>query len=202
MLISSVTQMIDIMKSKQYRVYLNDKQPYNLNIIGVRSVNSVPNQFDDWMFVFWRYHGEDVLKQYRITTDPGLYYLKNPMNVNGTAILPPGQYANCFKIGLHNGKYEALVQAKPITVIRDFNRDGKLDFDSARKDTGMFGINIHRAGEDSQTVDRWSAGCQVFQRMDEFEEFMEDCRKARDIWGNSFTYTLLEEADFGRKEVA
>ena len=30
---------------------------------------------------------------------------------------------------------------------------------------------------------------------DDFDDFMEICRKAREIWGNSFTYTLLESKD-------
>jgi hypothetical protein len=62
-------------------------------------------------------------------------------------------------------------------------------------DEGVFGINIHKAGADSTYVENWSEGCQVFKRVKDFEEFMTICRKARDIHGNSFTYTLIESAD-------
>ena len=35
-----------------------------------------------------------------------------------------------------------------------------------------------------------------FKKVDDFHEFMEICRKARDIWGNTFSYTLIESKDF------
>ena len=38
-------------------------------------------------------------------------------------------------------------------------------------------------------------GCQVFKRVKDFETFMSICRKAKDIHGNSFTYTLIESND-------
>jgi len=53
------------------------------------------------------------------------------------------QYLNCFKLGLHKGKYKALVQAKPLTVIRNYNRDSVLNYNSGKEEPGMFGINIH-----------------------------------------------------------
>jgi len=83
------------------------------------------------------------LKAYPATTDPGLYYLWHPSCPSGTAILKEDQYLNCFKLGLHKGKYKALVQAKPLTVIRDYNRDSVLNYNSGKEETGMFGINIH-----------------------------------------------------------
>jgi hypothetical protein len=33
----------------------------------------------------------------------------------------------------------------------------------------------------------------VFQSSRDFAEFMETCDESREKWGNSFTYTLLEE---------
>src|SRR5690606_33549955 len=95
------------------------------------------------------------------TTDPGIFYRKNPASVNGTAILPAGQHSGLWQVGKHQGKYDALVQRAPVTVIRDRNADAALDF-TDQLDTGMFGINCHRATEQgtSAQVDRWSAGCQ------------------------------------------
>ena len=84
-------------------------------------------------------------------------------------------------------------QAKNVKVYRDANKD--LKFDEAKIDEGVFGINIHKAGADSTYVENWSEGCQVFKRSKDFEEFMTICRKARDIHGNSFTYTLIESTD-------
>jgi hypothetical protein len=97
--------------------------------------------------------------------------------------------------GLHHGKYSALVQTGPVTVIRDFNRDNILDYTSGREETGLFGINNHRAVENGRSimVDKWSAGCQVFEDYYEFEIFMRLVSEAQKNWTPSFTYTLITE---------
>ena len=60
---------------------------------------------------------------------------------------------------------------------------------------GIFGINIHKAGQDSQWVENWSEGCQVFKRVKDFDVFMSICKKAAKIHGNKFSYTLIESTD-------
>ena len=67
-----------------------------------------------------------------------------------------------------------------------------MTFDDIIRDNGMFGINIHKAGQDSTWVENWSEGCQVFKRVKDFDEFMKICKKAAKIHGNHFTYTLIE----------
>ncbi len=94
---------------------------------------------------------------------------------------------------LHQGKYEALGQQAPVKVFRDDNRD--LIFDEKKITEGVYGINIHKAGADSTYVENWSEGCQVFKKAADFESFMTICRKAREIHGNSFTYTLINSGD-------
>lgn len=187
-----------VMKRKKYTIFEEDSKQYNLNLVGIRSNNITPGKFDDVLYVFWRYKGKWFEKHYKITTDPGLHYLKKPLNPLGTAILKPGQYKGMWAIGMHRGKYKALVQVKDVTVIRDGNKDNKLDFNAKKEQTGKFGINLHRALEDVETsnVGAHSAGCQVFANPDDFDEVIELCEKARDNFGNSFTYTLLEERDF------
>ena len=86
-----------------------------------------------------------------------------------------------------------MKQAKNVKVYRDPNRDMKYDENKIQE--GVFGINIHKAGVDSTFVENWSEGCQVFKRAKDFEEFMVIMRKAKDVHGNSFTYTLIESAD-------
>ena len=189
-----LNQIILTMERKKYQVFRAPLKPYNLNLVGIRASDPTPNIFNDQLWVFWKDGSNYDKSIYRITTDPGTYWLKNPMVDLGTAILKPGQYLGMWKIGMHRN-YEALIQQSPCTVIRDFNRDGKYDYDSGREETGFFGINLHHAGEDSQTVDKHSAGCQVFQSLDCFNEFMDLARKARNYWGNTFTYTLLKEED-------
>ena len=114
-------------------------------------------------------------------------------NTAGVARLVEGQYRGSHTIRLHQGKYEALGQAKNVKVYRDANKD--LNYDENKIQEGVFGINIHKAGADSTYVENWSEGCQVFKKSADFEEFMKICRKSKDLHGNSFTYTLIESTD-------
>jgi hypothetical protein len=128
---------------------------------------------------------------------PGLSMLRGPVNPKGTAILVPGQYVDAYKKDLHAGKYEALCQRlKPVRVFRDANRDTQYDLDPATIQEGMFGINIHKAGTLTESVDRYSAGCQVFQREADFNLFMLIVDAAIKRESTSFTYTLFEKSDF------
>lgn len=194
---NNVNEVIKHMTLKGYDVFLNDSKNYNLNIVGIRNQNLTTDIFNDWMIVFWKYNNRLNQRWYKITTDPGDYTLKNPYSQDGTAILVPDQYRGVYKIDKHQGKYEALCQrGGMVKVFRDNNKDESLDMDINRIQEGWFGINIHGASQKTdvtKNVGAWSAGCQVFQDWRDFEEFMSICKRASEIWGNSFTYTLLEE---------
>ena len=169
---------------------------YNLNIIGVRTLDMTPNVFNDWLYVVYKDESDQWVElRYQITTDPGLYYLNNPMSLRGTAILKAGQYRGSHKLGQHRGQYDALVQRKPVTVYRDTNKDDVYDMTPESESSGYFGINIHRSDSkrESTQVDRWSAGCQVFANPNEFAMFIDLCKRAAQDWGPSFTYTLIED---------
>ena len=185
------------MSRKGYRIYSNGNQPYNLNLVGIRTHNLVPYRFDDWITFFYMSHGRWIYNAFPATTDPGLFWLGQPMNRLGTAILKEGQYPKMFRLGTHSG-YKALVQQKKVTVIRDFNLDNRLDFASGREDTGLFGINLHRAKRSgvALNVDNWSAGCQVVCDPLQFNYLIAVCEKGARAFGNEFTYTLLHERDF------
>jgi hypothetical protein len=191
-------KVYNALKNKRYKIFEQDTKPYNLNIIGIRSDNRKPDSFDDWIAVMWKYKGNWSFQLYEATTDPGLFWLKNPMNPKGTAIVKEGQYAGSHKMGKHNNEYKALQQIGNITVIRDYNRDGTLDINTGREETGNdFCINIHRARLNGKSiiVDKWSAGCQVFADSFQFDQFIKMCEQAVTYWGNSFTYTLITEYD-------
>ena len=182
-------------KSKGY-VWFEGAKDYDLNIVGVRNSatgDKVTNAFDDVMTVSYKVGGEWKFHSWPCTTDPGKKGVMEYHNVKGVARLVEGQYRGSHGIGLHQGKYEALKQFKSVKVFRDADRN--LTYAENKIDEGVFGINIHKAGVDSTYVENWSEGCQVFKRVKDFEEFMTICRKARDIHGNSFTYTLIESAD-------
>ena len=193
----NIRGLLSLMKSKGYKI--NDR-PFELNIVGVRNNSNVPNKFDDTLYAFWNTDNGWQGKYFTVTTDPGTYWLNNPMQKEGTAILKQGQYINSHKIGLHQGKYKALVQQKPVTVIRDYDRNALLDFNNGKEDIGLFGINIHRANAvgTTKTIDKYSAGCQVFENADDFAKFLELAEKHNTMYGNNFTYTLVDERALNR----
>ena len=185
------------MRKKDYVIY---EKPYQLNIVGVRNAQSQPNKFDDSIFVFFKDENNRwVDYEYPATTDTGMFYLLNPMSNLGAAMLKEGQYKDAYKQGLHKGQYLALIQDKDVTTYRDYDRDAVFDI-FTKETTGMYGINIHKAGANSQDVNNWSAGCQVFSKSADFNEFMNMTTKHKDLYGNSFTYTLIDERSVMRRK--
>jgi len=188
----SLSNIQAALSGKGYREY---SRPNELNIVGIRADSTQPNAFDDSINVYYKTAtGDWQLHSFPATTDPGTYWLENPLNPQGTAILKAGQYLNSHSIGLHRGKYEALVQVRPVTVLRDYDRNAVLDFLNGKEDTGLFGINVHHAQAEGTTkyVDKFSAGCQVFANIEDFNLFMQLCYRHRELYGNSFTYTLID----------
>ena len=154
-------------KAKGYK-WFEDKD-YHLNIVGVRNSDTgqkVTNAFDDKMTLSFKVNGAWEYREWSNTTDPG-------------------------KKGVM--EYQALKQFKPVTVYRDANKD--MNYDENKTATGVFGINIHKAGVDSTYVENWSEGCQVFKKAADFEAFMAIVRKSAAAGYKSFTYTLIESKD-------
>ena len=186
-------------ESKGYKWF--ESGNYNLNIVGVRNSEThgkVTNKFDDCITVSYNIDGEEKFHCFSATTDPGSHWEKNLLNKDGVAILVPNQYRSSHEIRKHQGKYEALCQKKPVKVYRDNNKDSKYDMLEENIHEGIFGINIHKAGSrinGSTQIDKWSAGCQVFSKESDFNQLMELAYKAKNLYGNSFTYTLIESKD-------
>ena len=189
-------QIQDAVKAKGY-AWFDGAKDFDLNIVGIRNTSKgdvVTNVFDDALTVSYKENGVEKFHTWTITTDPGKKAMLEYHNSAGVAILVPGQYRGSHMIGLHQGKYEALRQQKNVKVFRDSDKD--MVYDKNKIQEGIFGINIHRASLNESTfVENWSEGCQVFKKGADFDTFMEICRKARAIHGNSFTYTLLESKD-------
>jgi hypothetical protein len=191
-------QIKDTVEGLGYKYFTGDN--YDVNIIGIRNsttAGKITNKFDDLMTISYKdENGEWQYHEYDCTTDPGDDWTDNPWVDKGCAVLKPGQYRRSHKIRLHGGKYTALGQKEPVTVYRDNNKNDKYEFDESSCDTGVFGINIHRAtkyaGKTSTNVDKWSAGCQVIAANDDWHAFLDICQTAREVWGNSFSYTLIE----------
>lgn len=96
--------------------------------------------YDDAIFLY----SPSAHVSFNANTDPSV-------TRKGVAVLTPGLWF--YKIGIHglnkpkNKRYKALVQAKPVTVLRD----------GVGLDTGFFGINIHRGNFNFTS----SLGCQT-----------------------------------------
>lgn len=180
----TVDKIISVMKAKGYPVAEDDSKDYNLNLVGIRSNTTVPNSFDDLFAVFWKYAGKWTIRVFPCTTDPGSTWLldkEGKGNSAGTAILKEGHWKDMWHLGLHQGKYEALKQCNPVTVIRDFDKDNVLDFYAPdlsklnrkeyvlnnfkttdwldgsgklmwREQNGIFGLNGHRANSNGQSI--------------------------------------------------
>lgn len=96
------------------------------------------------------------LQVFKATTEPGRRYTQQPLNPQGGAHLQPGHYT--YRRGIHRG-HKALVQAAPVTIIRDRDRDGDAE-PHEPKSSGYYGLNLH-AGGVNEAVGPHSAGCQV-----------------------------------------
>jgi len=157
------------------------------HIIGTRSAANEKNKFDDHIYLI----KGPIMYVFTCTTNPGTHWLKNLLNPKGTAVLKPGQYVDTYQLGLHQGKYKALVQRKPVTVYRDGDKDDVAE-ETKVEQTGLFGINIHRANASaiSNFIDRCSAGCQVLNDPEQFKTLISSCEMSG---RKTFTYTLLRE---------
>lgn len=187
-------QITDALKKNKYPLFKGD---YNLTLIGVRSNDADANTFNDALFILYEVDKKQHMHRFALTTDPGVYYRENPINVDGTAVLVPGHYKSCWQLGTHQGKYHALVQRGEMAVYRDADADGEIDTDDVAIESGLFGINLHRANANnfSLQVDKWSAGCQVMADPVDFDLLMALVNKSAQQYGDKFSYTLLTEND-------
>ncbi len=190
-------QIEAVFKAKGFK-WFSLSEPWNVNLWGVRKAGiDNSNAFDD---VLGLTYADEALKLchhvFTGTTNPGIYYRKNPMNAKGTAILLPGQYQGAFKIGLHHGNW-ALVQNKPLPVWRDTDKDETIEA-SEWVDTGYHALNFHQMFGSTSTIaasdiHKWSAGCQGLNDPKQWAAFKRVIQKSAKLYGPVFTYTLLQE---------
>lgn len=142
-------------------------------IVYVRTDEKLTDTFDDFGCLFT---DGKLTKVFRASTTAGSYYVKNPIThggITGTAItVAPQQIKNSHQFKT-SGNWKSLwlgapyfAQVLPVKIYRDGNKDTNID--KAITTSGLFGINLHRAGLGS-IVDRWSAGCNVCPDKDWYE---------------------------------
>ena len=184
-------------------------EPYRLNIFGVRANLPATNKFDDMIGVFYKdFAGTWNLQKYMATTDAGFSYLRSPIVPKGTAILAPNQYKDAYCTGKHLGQYRALVQHAPMDFWRnkpaDLKRtpEGYYAFDKTPEKIirAVIGANIHHAGEYSTFINNWSAACQVFAILKDFNGGLMVLVDAHleQKYPDLFDYTLFDEVQMQR----
>jgi len=124
------------------------------------------------------------------SVDPGDDYTYDPTNPEGCAHLCDGKYQ--YQKGSHKG-HPALVQAGPVQVWRDLDEDFAQDA-SEVVESGYFGINIH-AGGTSDTIDDWSAGCQIIQGGWTGEPWLTFYERIEAAGQQTYNYYLLTGAE-------
>jgi hypothetical protein len=162
-------------------------------LLGVRSLDDIPNTFDDKIYLF---KGEEFVLVTSATTNPGTNTLKQfeKVNKDGAAVLKANQwYYNVWKYGKHNGKVEALLQlGNKVQVYRDTDRDSKSEEQGALQ-SGYFGINFHPNTYDlskgsGTNIGWWSAGCQVVNNIPNYKTMIKLLKNEKFV-----TYCLVDE---------
>lgn len=195
--------IVDALRRMNLAVHDQDGQ---VNIVYVEGMNEdgspnndEANKFNDLRCVITFRNGEPImLGKWQATTEPGYFYDRDhPINRDGAARIKFGQYKDAWKVGMHRGNHEALVQVGNVTVCRDLNRDMERTGDAEQ--TGLFGINQHWGyDQPADNIGKASAGCLVGRTKNGHRAFMEivksDPRFVHDA-GFLFTSTILAAAD-------
>ncbi len=192
----TIEEIHKVMKANGMTVF---KTPFDVTLGGIRTKDNASNTFNDWHFMsfFTKYGGIQSIV-IEGTTDAGLYYRENPMQIDGTAIIQHGaQHRGSFTYmekGGHRGQ-EAFRQTGKMKYWRDANRDKYLDFDG-EEDFAIFNTNGHDMGTLGKNVNKWSAGCwgSTNENMDLLYS-MAKVQMAHGL-GNKFSYALLHENMF------
>ena len=180
-------------------------------VIGIRNkidIKSKPennDKFTDTLYLIeQKSTDETMVKPYQITTSPSLaYYGKKPLNPQGTGIKLPGD--TLYNLGMHkmgHGTYVLMAEAEPIEV-------GRYDIGVTKYETyhpvdkfqkQYCGMQIHRSstGAVSPCIGPWSAGCQVFCDINEFNDFIARAQKQSSN-SKRFIYALIELDSFADK---
>ncbi|MCB0583564.1 MAG: peptidoglycan-binding protein [Phaeodactylibacter sp.] len=195
--------------------YWITRAPDQLNIVYVEGAgpdgkpNADPtNKWNDRRMVIRILPGgqPEMLVNDQATTEPGRFYINNPMHASGAARIAFGQY-KAWKMGLHRGTQPALVQRGKVRLHRDINKDGKRDAADPIDIGYGFGINQHstRPGLVPGSVEKFSAGCLVGRRYDYHLSFLHIVRQDYRYQMNKdymFISTVIDGDDLAKAEPA
>ena len=171
--------------------------PTDYWILGVRSQEDAPDEFDDKFYLF---RGKKFIAVMSGSTNSGVYGLLNfnKWNSKGCAVMKSDEwYYDLWTPGYHNGKMKALRQMKSCKFYRDNNKDKKID-ESGQLYQGIIGLNFHTASYSkdpkfiekfkARIIGQWSVGCQVANDMKEYMNWIDILWKQDRV-----TYCLIKE---------
>jgi len=154
-----------------------------LIIFGVRNPENFElDRFNDFLgFIF-----ENKIHVSTGTTDPGVYYTKNPMNSGGAFHMDLGFHSKIWRLRKHRNKYLALCNDHNCNKVR-----GYRDSDLNKIIHGWVFTNLHTTSQD-EFINLSSAGCQVTPEEEWFEKLI---RSAKVCDQDRFSYNLFHIKD-------
>ena len=198
----TITEILRVLTDSKFKVFTN---PYDVNLGAIRTKDNAANTFNDWLFCFCFDEDEGIIFEVVPgTTDAGLYYRLNPMQIDGTAIIQHGvQHRGAYQLQDpkkdptkrgHRGQ-KAFKQIGSMKYWRDADRDKYLDFDGAET-TANYATNGHFMGTLGREVNNWSAGCwgATVENLNKIFKVAE--LQIKHGYGDKFTFTLLHENNF------
>ena len=170
------------------------REPFELNVVGVRSSKNTPGQFGDWLTCSWLDDGGMwFFRRWRCSTDPWSFWRNHPLNSGaGRGILPAGHHGALWALGTVRGRHPGLVQVSDVEMWTDEKKRTKATH--SLSGPGRFGVACHWQ-EDRPF--RWHPGCQVFEHEHQFGEFLAIVRHSLQVIPGVIDYTLIME---GRKQ--
>jgi len=176
-----------VLRQMQAKQYWIARSPEAYNIVYVEGMNQDgtlnDNAFNEWndcrmLIRILRGGRPEMVLNVQATTEPGSFQTRQPLNPKGVARIAFGQY-KAWKVGLHKGQQNALVQRGTEKVIRDLNKDGMRSAKDPVDIGQTFGINQHGSFNDltPEFIDKRSAGNLVGRLLNEHMFFMEIIQK-------------------------
>lgn len=185
-----------------------DQRPGAANLFAFEGCNvdltqnaDAPDQWNDTISIIQFTDGKPTFTHLaQGTSEPGLSSTmsKQATRRGGVARIAIGFHKQKWRIGFHKSDktHPALVQAAPITVHRDQNKDGKRTGDPVTMD--VMGLNWHstRPGLTPVRVGNFSAGCIVGRDWNTHIDFMVKVRAEQMLFGTElYSGTVV---DWGR----
>lgn len=179
----------------------------DVNPFGIRNYDNLMDSVWNDTVGFWT---PELVFVARGTVDPSSYYIRDhPMNPAGTGVMCQGPHRDTHCVGPHGKtQYTALINTRELNPrcrpqnLWRVDRNGKFIMENGvpKIYTGYFGANIHHgnAYQIEAHIGIWSAACQVYQDIKDFNILMDAVLSSDMYKANKkclFNYFLFDKAD-------